>query len=163
MRNNDSHSLVFKPRTVRPSLLKFWFRSPRPRSIKEQSAKAVHEARQDAGGLQMSAWVELVATNRRDSPEGRASERLANLKLLRGRAVRVARQAHNLEVVGSNPTPAIYGLDIRDGGEVIAGYCAGYKSQSRALCGVLSKHIVTKTNGYPARPFILKSKLLLKG
>ncbi len=26
--------------------------------------------------------------------------------LMRGRAARLARQAHNLEVVGSNPTPA---------------------------------------------------------
>ncbi len=45
--------------------------------IKRESAKAAHEDRQDAGGLQLVAWVELEATNRRDSPEGRASERLA--------------------------------------------------------------------------------------
>ena len=40
--------------------------------LKEQSAKAVHEDCQDAGGLQLVARVELDATNRRDGSERRA-------------------------------------------------------------------------------------------
>ena len=40
----------------------------------------VHEDRQDAGGLQLVAWVELDAINRRDSTEYQAGEKPATFE-----------------------------------------------------------------------------------
>ena len=63
--------------------------------ILRESAKAAHEDRQDAGGLQLVAWMELEAINRRDSPEGRASERLALFNITNSYSIRRKKDGKN--------------------------------------------------------------------
>jgi len=63
----------FPSSETRPASTGVWF-------LLRVSAKAAHEDRQDAGGLQLVAWVELDAINRRDSTEYQAGEKPATFE-----------------------------------------------------------------------------------